>query len=389
MNTKSKPQKPYPDFPLFPHASGIWAKKIRGKMYYFGPWTDWKSALEKYLREKDSLYLGVKPEATTTPTEGVTVKTLINRFLNAKRLQFESGELSRRSYADYVATATWFSSRIDKHRMANSLDPEDFERIRAKLAKTRAARSLGNEIGRIRAIFLYGYEAGLLERPMRFGPQFKKPSIRHVRADRQKLGSLAFTAEQIKALLAISKPPMTAMILLGINCGFGNTDVATVPISAFDLERNIVEFPRPKTSIERRAILWPETVTAIKAALAKRYKPKHADDEQLLFITKQKCRFVRMNEKGSLIDSVNLQFTKLLVELGYKRRGVAFYSLRRTFETVAGQTKDQPAIDRVMGHWDDSMAAIYRQWARDHEEDERLQSVANHVRNWVGFTRTQ
>ena len=45
---KNKPAKPYPDFPLFPHATKCWAKKIRGKLHYFGPPRPFDSAWHSF-----------------------------------------------------------------------------------------------------------------------------------------------------------------------------------------------------------------------------------------------------------------------------------------------------------------------------------------------------
>jgi hypothetical protein len=53
--TNDKPAKPYPDFPLFPHGTGRWAKKIRGKLHYFGKWDNWQDALTLYQKRAGEL----------------------------------------------------------------------------------------------------------------------------------------------------------------------------------------------------------------------------------------------------------------------------------------------------------------------------------------------
>src|SRR5262245_16197151 len=92
---QGKPAKPYPDFPLFPHAARRWAKKIRGRMHYFGPWEDWQGALDKYQRERDDLHAGRKPRAATPG--GLTVRDLCNRFMTAKKTLLDSGEMVPRT----------------------------------------------------------------------------------------------------------------------------------------------------------------------------------------------------------------------------------------------------------------------------------------------------
>src|SRR3954452_4113124 len=90
-----KPNKPYADFPLFPHQTKRWAKKVRGKMHYFGPWDDPDGALASYLKQKDDLHAGKKPREVSA---GVTVKDLCNLFLNHKQAKLDAGELSPRTW---------------------------------------------------------------------------------------------------------------------------------------------------------------------------------------------------------------------------------------------------------------------------------------------------
>ena len=51
----SRPRKPRKDFPLFPHSRGYWAKKVRGRLLYFGKVADdpeGQAALDAGLRKR-------------------------------------------------------------------------------------------------------------------------------------------------------------------------------------------------------------------------------------------------------------------------------------------------------------------------------------------------
>ena len=48
--------------------------------------------------------------------------------------------------------------------------------------------ALGNEIQRVRSVFKYAYDAGLSDKPMRFGPGFKRPSNKVLRKERNAKG---------------------------------------------------------------------------------------------------------------------------------------------------------------------------------------------------------
>ena len=377
----AKPKKPYPEFPLFPHATKRWAKKIRGKMHYFGPWDNPDAAVAKYLAERDRLQAGLPPVGVTPADTRLTMRELVNQFLNSKRRLMENAELSARMHHDYYGNCEAVLDLLGRDTLVESLKAEDFETLRASLSKGVGLVTLGNRIRLTRVLFKFGYDADLIDKPVRFGPGFKTPAKKLLRADRQSRPVRMFQADELRRIVDKADPILKAMVLLGINCGFGQTDCSLLPQSAVDLERGWITFPRPKTAVLRRCPLWPETIEAVRVAIAKRPKAKRDEFAERAFLTRCGVPFVRSGSVGSVIDGVAQQFRKLLVELELAGNRRAFYALRHTFETIGGGSRDQIATSYIMGHAPHSsdMSAVYRESI----EDDRLQAVANHVRGWL------
>jgi integrase len=351
----------------------VWAKKIRGKLHYFGPWDDPDGALRKYDEEKEALHSGRTPRPDPT---AVIVKDVANVYLIAKRQAVEAGELSPRTWKDYKAIVDMMVEGLGKHKAVLSIDPQDFTALKNRLAKRNGPARMSTIVQVIRCAFRFAYESGLIDRPIRFGPVFKRTSKKTLRLHRAKQGAKLFSAEEIRRLLDTASTPMRAMILLGINCGFGNADCGNLPLSAVNLDAGLIDFPRPKTGVPRCCALWPETVNAIRDALAERPQPKNEADASHVFITKYGLSWGKTNNAGPLTQ----MFGRLLRSQGINgRKGLGFYTLRHTFRTVADESKDQPAVDYIMGHEVPHMSSVYRESI----SDDRLRAVAEYVRRWL------
>src|SRR6516225_7756124 len=118
-----QPGKPYPTFPLYAHPSGQWAKKIRGRLVYFGRWEDPDGALNKYLEQKDDLHAGRKPRIDP---DALTIKDLCNQFLNAKQARVDAGELARLTWGDYKTACDEIVTAFGKSRLVADIGPDDF-----------------------------------------------------------------------------------------------------------------------------------------------------------------------------------------------------------------------------------------------------------------------
>jgi integrase len=376
----AKPEKPREDFPLFPHATGRWAKKIRGKFRYFGTWADdlkGERAIRQWLDERDDLLAGREPRPKGDAA-GPTVKLMCDSYLTHKEQQRDNGEILPRTFVEYFNSCLRITAAFGRGRLIADLRPDDFRQFRNSLSQIRGPGSLGNEIQKIRSVFKFAFDEGIIDTPIRYGEGFNKPSRKVVRIARAKKGRRDLHADQIRTIIDSASATLKAMVLLAVNCGFGNTDCGTLTFSALDLKGGWVDYSRPKTGAPRRAKLWPETIKAIQAAIAKRHEPKETAHAKLVFIT---CHGGAWAKQEGSNDPVGSVFGRLLRDLGYYRDGVGFYSLRRTFRTVADQIRDKHAIDFVMGHAPDAddMGSLYTQSIGD----DRLEAIAKHVRAWL------
>lgn len=373
-------------FPLYLHANGQWAKSIRGRKFYFG--RDKAEAIERYLAEKDHLLAGRTPP--TAADDEPTLLTLANMFAERSKRRVASGQMTERNMGEYFATIRRVIDLRGKTDLPGRWTPTDFEAIREMFfqpverksgprkmkigvsVERRAAASVDGDVTRVRAFLKWCSDSQLIGPPA-YGQSFSKSTVREKRLAKTARGRRDFSASDIRQTLGEASVYSKPLFLLAINGAIGATDLAGFKTDQFN-GGEWLDCPRQKTGVERRIWLWPETREAIQAYFQRKKPPRVDAYADRAFLTVGRDLWVR--DRQSAISQAWLKSRRAAgVERG------TFYDLRRTFQTVAEETLDFPAVKFCMGHAAaaSDMSSTYRQVVTD----ERIQRVCNHVREWL------
>lgn len=365
----NRPTWPYPNIvTMTPHASGQWCKKVRGKIYYFGPWAQPDLALSRWHAEGDALKAGRTPEIPPEPDDSLTLGELANTYVGQKATDQRGGRIQARHLQDIQRDIAAVLAFLGGRRPVAELYPADWTRWSNNRRERWNETTFKNHVRRIRAMFTWAYQSDLITRPMRYGPEF---APRKVTAKPKAI----YTADEIRDLLFHAQPQLEAMIYLGINGGYGNTDCSALQRS--EIEDGYIRSPRIKTQVARAVPLWPETQAAIDRAAEARPRPATRAYADHVFLTRLGQPWV---DRSRSRDGVSQQFTKLAKACGV--RSLGFYRLRSTFRTMADAVGDDRAANTIMGHATPGMASVYVASV----SDERLVKVTDHVRGWMGLS---
>jgi integrase len=347
-----------------------WVKKIGGRVVWLAPLDNPQLARQ---RAAEHLHAYMSGRQVVGPSNQHTLAQLASEFIDdcLARVEAPTPTLDRLTYSYYYAVMEHVCTHF-RGRVALDITPADWQGYRNALATMGVARQR-NYVVYVKRLSNWALSLELIDRPLRFGKEFKAPSPKADRVNRAKRGDRTISPADLYLLLLEASPQLRAAILLACNTGIGNTDLAKLCVRDIDRHTATLTTYREKTGIHWVAPLWPETIAALAPLLARKAPGS------LVFTTKGGRPLLTFAtddpRNASRNDCLARNFGRLRNRLGLT---CTYYDCRRTFSTVAQATGDFPSVMSIMGHSfkSDDMLAQYRQRIAP----ENLLNVVNHVR---------
>jgi integrase len=163
----------------------------------------------------------------------------------------------------------------------------------------------------------------------------------------------------VKALFSAANPRAKVYILLGLNLGYTQADIASLEHSMIDWAQAIVTRNRHKTGQPQQAKLWPLTAKMLKQEMTDPRK------STLVLLGKNGNPLIveTVNDKGNpaQVDAIRMAFNRLKAKLKITGDSRGFAIFRKTSaNNIAQANQDAPhLVDLFLGHTQKTMAKHY------------------------------
>jgi hypothetical protein len=138
----------------------------------------------------------------------LTIHQLAVAFLNHKGNLLGAGDHSRRMWAQHEQTRDLILKPLGRQHLVSYLRPDDFAVLRRKLARRWKPVTLRKLMQRVRIAIAYLADKDLIDRPVRHGQDFKRPSKRTLRLEKFRQSHKLCTVEELHRLPCYLPSPL-------------------------------------------------------------------------------------------------------------------------------------------------------------------------------------
>lgn len=284
----------------------------------------------------------------------LTIQKLVDMYLAARRLEYETSEdgqgISLTSYDTdrrRLDQFLEFCKREGKSLLSSVLTAEFLDSYRQEQLEQVAERkrrgkpkgtSAANAHHRLRVVKALLIWADKKEKIDRIPKNVKDGE--YAKIPQPKPQPKFFSVKDIEHLYTAADEQQRLWILLGLNCGFTQNDIATLTHDMVDWDKSIIKRDRQKTGVDSQHKLWPITLRELKA---QRTNPAKSS---LLLLNKYGNPLVQHvlkdDGKASINDTIVQSFRRLAKKA--KVSGT-FKILRKTgADAIERQFQDKPHL---------------------------------------------
>ena len=344
-----------------------WRKQVGGRMFYFGRGkskSDTKSYRDAEKRYFEFMADRERSKGIERLVSDLTMEDFGEKFLQAQFARYEQGDISpsyfeklRINIGDLVTflgpdrpLASLFEANLTDYRNHTLSLPISFA-----TKKTISISTAKSRLDTIKMAIKWGYREALIDRMPRNLGGFSRVKLPPPKVE-------IFSRKEIKALYMTADDRMRTWILMALNCGFGQADLADLRVGEIDLKERRIHRNRTKTGVETRFVLWPLTM-----AMLQKTGDLDGEPDARVFRSKNGRPLVHeriVDDKLKKTDSVRSAFSRLTKKLGING-GRGFYTLRKTAASEIEKI-DPLATSMFLGHAERGMKKHYaeRDWER-------------------------